>query len=144
MNIQMRMAWAGLLLAVSGMFGVAQAELAIIAHPSQKVVGVSLEDVGDIYLGRARSFPTGGPVEAVDQDSGTASHRQFLDKALKMDERALKSYWAKRIFAGKSKPPRSMGDDEAVKKWVAANPNGLGYVQGKFVDSSVKVLLIIP
>jgi ABC-type phosphate transport system substrate-binding protein len=144
MNIQMKMAWAGLLLIASSAFGVAQAELAIIAHPSQKVVGVSQDNVSDIYLGRSKTFPNGAVVEAVDQDSASASYQQFLGKVLKMDAAALKSYWAKRIFSGKAKPPRSLGDDEAVKKWVAANPNGLGYVQGKFVDSSVKVLLIIP
>lgn len=144
MKTNMKMLWAGLLLAAGGAFSVAQAELAIIAHPSQKVVGVSLEDVSDIYLGRTKTFSNGNAAEAVDQDADSASRQQFLDKALKMDERALKSYWAKRIFTGKARPPESVGSDDAVKKWVASNPNGIGYVQGKFVDSSVKVLLIIP
>lgn len=144
MKTNMKMLWAGLLLAAGSAFSVAHAELAIIAHPSQKVVGVSLEDVSDIYLGRTKSFPNGNPADAVDQDTDSASRQQFLDKALKMDERALKSYWAKRIFTGKARPPEALAGDDAVKKWVAANPNGIGYVQGKFVDSSVKVLLIIP
>lgn len=144
MNTKMKMLWAGLLLIAGSAFSNAYAELAIIGHPSLKVVGVSVENLSDIYLGRAKTFPNGSPVDAVDQDTGTDSRQQFLDKVLKMDERALKSYWAKRIFTGKARPPEALAGDEAVKKWVAANPSGLGYVQGKFVDSSVKVLLIIP
>jgi len=63
---------------------------------------------------------------------------------IKKDDSALKVYWSKLLFTGKAQPPDEIGDDAAVKKWVATNPDAIGYVDGKFVDSSVKVLLIIP
>lgn len=124
--------------------GVAHAELAVIAHPGVKLVGISKSELKDIYLGRARSLPNGTPVEALDQSSDSPARRQFMRDVLGMDERALKSYWAKLIFTGKAKPPRALDGDEAVKQAVAGNPHGIGYVQGRHVDSSVKVLLILP
>ena len=48
------------------------------------------------------------------------------------------------MFSGKGQPPREVGDDAAVKAWVASNPEAIGYIDGKFVDGSVKVLFIIP
>jgi hypothetical protein len=124
--------------------GSAHAELAVIAHPSLKLVGISKDELGEIYLGRTKSFPNGAWVERVDQDADSAARRQFIKDVLDMDEGSLKSYWAKQIFTGKAKPPQTVGDDEAVKRWVADNAEGLGYIQGKHVDSSVKVLLILP
>jgi ABC-type phosphate transport system substrate-binding protein len=122
----------------------AQAELAIIAHPSVKLVGISADDLKDIYTGREKVFPNGSPVSPVDQESGTAARTQFLKNVMHMDEQELRSYWAKQLFTGKAKKPETLSDDEAVKRWVAENPDGLGYVQGKYVDGSVKVLLIVP
>lgn len=131
----------GLLLLVAG---TAQAELAIIAHPTLKLVGISQDELRDIYLGRTRTLSNGTAVDPVDQEASSEARKKFVGEILQMSEQALKSHWAKRTFAGKGKAPETVGDDEAVKSWVAANPNGLGYVQGKYVDKSVKVLLIIP
>ena len=63
---------------------------------------------------------------------------------IQKSEDELKGYWSKLMFSGKGQPPREVGDDAAVKAWVASNPDAIGYIDGKFVDGSVKVLFIIP
>jgi ABC-type phosphate transport system substrate-binding protein len=131
-----------LVLATAGM--AAQAALAIIAHPSNNAAGITLEEAEQIYLGKSRELANGRRVAPVDQASGTASRTKFYKSVIKKDERELKSYWSKLIFTGKGQPPREVGDDAAVQAWVASNPDAIGYVDGKFVNSSVKVLLIVP
>ncbi len=122
----------------------AQAELAIIAHPSSKAVGASKGEVAKVYLGRSKTLSGSISVEPVDQEAGNASRTGFYQKVVGKSEGELKRYWSKRMFTGKGKPPPELSDDEAVKAWVAKNPNALGYIDGQFVDSSVKVLLILP
>lgn len=122
----------------------AHAALAIIAHPSNKAAGITLEEAEQIYLGKSRELANGRRVAPVDQSTGTASRSKFYRSVVKKDERELKAYWSKLIFTGKGQPPREIGDDAAVQAWVASNPDAIGYVDGKFVNSSVKVLLIVP
>jgi len=44
------------------------------------------------------------------------------------------------VFSGKGVQPKVIGDDSAVKEWVAKTPNSLGYISDKSLDDSVKVL----
>ncbi len=121
----------------------AQAGMAIIAHPSNPIAGISAEETAKIYLGKSASFNNGRPATPVDQAAG-ATRTKFNTQVLQKDDRELKAYWSKLLFTGKGRPPEEIGDDAAVKAWVAKNPEGLGYVDGKVVDGSVKVLLILP
>lgn len=122
----------------------AQASMAIIAHPSNSLVGISQEQLAKIYLGKTREFSDGKPVTPVDQREGSVIRNKFYKTVTDKDEVAVKAYWSKLLFTGKAQPPRDLGDDEEVKAWVAKNPEGLGYVDGKVLDKSVKVLLILP
>jgi ABC-type phosphate transport system substrate-binding protein len=121
----------------------AEAALAIIAHPSNSISGISADDAQRIYLGKTGEFANGRRAAPVDQSAG-ASRTKFLKSVLQKSEGELKGYWSKLMFSGKGQPPREIGDDAAVKAWVAGNPDAIGYIDGKFVDGSVKVLLIIP
>ncbi|MCK9532111.1 MAG: hypothetical protein M0R77_16360 [Gammaproteobacteria bacterium] len=124
--------------------GTARAELAVIANPHVKLVGISTQELKDLYLGRARTLPDGSAVELFDQPADSAAYAQFARDVLGLDVQALKSYRAKLMFTGKARLPQVFDTDEAVKRAVAGNPRGLGYVQGRHVDASVKVLLILP
>ncbi len=122
----------------------ALAALAIIAHPSNPLSGITAEQAAQIYLGKVGVFPNGPRASAVDQAANSAARKKFYKAVVKKDDGELKVYWSKLIFTGKAQPPRELGDDAGVKSWIAGNPEGIGYVDGKFVDGSVKVLLIIP
>ena len=80
----------------------------------------------------------------VDQTSGNAVRIKFYEKIVQQDDTWIKSYWSKMIFTGNAMPPKVIGDDAAVREWVSKNPDAIGYVDGKAVDASVKVLLILP
>jgi ABC-type phosphate transport system substrate-binding protein len=123
--------------------GAAQAGMAIIAHPSNPIAGISAEETAKIYLGKSASFDNGRAATPVDQTAGP-TRTKFNAQVLQKDDRELKAYWSKLLFTGKGRPPEEIGDDAAVKAWVAKTPSALGYVDGKVVDSSVKVLLIVP
>jgi ABC-type phosphate transport system substrate-binding protein len=137
--------WAVLLLLVlCAGFVPAHAALAIIVHPNNNLSGITADEAADIYLAKAGVFANGKRAIPVDQAASSPMRKKFYSAVIKKDDSTLKVYWSKLLFTGKANPPREIGDDAAVKSWVAANPDAIGYVDGKFVDSSVKVLLIIP
>ncbi len=127
-----------------GIVGPASAALAIIAHPSNPLEGITADQVAMIYLGKTDRFPSGQRAVPVDQSEGSAERAKFYRSVVGKDPTELTTYWSKLIFTGKGQPPREIGNDEAVKQWVASHPNGLGYVDGNVLDRTVKVLLIIP
>ena len=122
----------------------AHAALAIIVHPSNGMTGITAEQAADIYLGKVGVFPNGQRVSPVDQAPYSPARQNFYRTVVKKEGSALKVYWSKILFTGKGQPPREIGDNAEMKSWVATNPDAIGYVDGKFVDSTVKVLLIIP
>lgn len=124
--------------------GVAQAGIAVIAHPSNPLAGISQEQLERIYMGKTREFPNGAPVTALDLREGSVTRAKFYKSITDKSEAALKAYWSKLLFTGQAQPPKEMNDDDAVKEWVSKNPDALGYVDGKSLDKSVKVLLILP
>ena len=135
------------LLLAAGLFlgaACAQAELAIIAHPGNPLASIDQAEVERIFLGRSRSFPGGGTVKPVDQAPGNAMRDKFFASVLNMTEAQVTGYWSRRMFSGKGTPPDTVADDLAVKARVANDPTSLGYVREDVVDSSVKVLLLIP
>lgn len=122
----------------------AVAATAIIAHPSNTTAGLSADETARIYLGQTRAFPNGKPATPVDQTEGSATRTRFVTNVLRKDERVLKSYWTKLQYTGKGRAPEVVGGDEQVRDWVSRNPSAIGYVDGKALDKSVKVLLIVP
>ncbi len=122
----------------------AMAATAIIAHPSNPTAGLSPEEIAKIYLGQKREFPNGTPAVPVDQPEGSTARTRFVTNVLHKDERVLKSYWTKLQFTGKGRAPEVVGGDDLVRDWVSKNPSAIGYVDGKALDKSVKVLLIVP
>lgn len=137
---------AVMLTALMGLFlcSAAQAELAVIAHPDIGVDGVTEKELSAVYLGHAKRLSNDAFVTPVDQSEGSAQRKHFYKTVTGKSEAQLKRYWSKRMFSGKGKPPIVLGSDQAVKEWVAKTPGGLGYIDGKELDSSVKVLLILP
>lgn len=140
-NITIRTALAASLLVGAT---AAQAELAIIAHPSNPLNSIDQAEVERLYMGKSRSFPGGGTVKPVDQVLGNPMREKFFSAVLEKTEAQVTGYWSRRMFSGKGKPPETLADDLAVKARVASDPSSIGYVSDDTVDSSVKVLLLVP
>ncbi len=120
------------------------AEVAIIVNAENAVNNLTTKQVRAIFLKKKRFFPNGSPVIPVDQPEGSVVRAEFNKKVLRKRANQLNAYWSKLIFTGKAQPPEVIGDDMAVKEWVAETPNAIGFVDVNVLDNSVKVLLRIP
>lgn len=117
----------------------AAADVAVIVNPKAGVDSLSQEQIANLFLGKATSFPSGSAAAPVEQTDG-ATRNEFSSKVLKKDAAGVKAHWAKMQFTGKGTPPKEVGASADVKKFVAGNPTAIGYVDKGAVDSSVKVV----
>lgn len=117
-----------------------QAEVVVVVGAKSAVGSLSSDQVSQLFLGKAATFPSGGQAVPVDQTE-SASRDEFYTKVTGKDAAQVKAYWSKIIFTGKGQPPKEVPGNADVKKLVADNPNMIGYIDKSAVDGSVKVIL---
>ncbi|MBV8656875.1 MAG: hypothetical protein JO142_03520 [Burkholderiales bacterium] len=115
------------------------ADVAVVVNPKAGVDSLSPEQIANLFLGKATSFPNGAAATPVDQNEGPVRD-EFDSKVLKKDAAGVKAHWAKMQFTGKGNPPKEVGGSADVKKQVAGNPNAIGYIEKSAVDGTVKVV----
>lgn len=118
----------------------AMAEIAVVVSAKSPVGNLTQEQVSQIFLGKASSFPGGQTAMPIDQSEGQAARDEFYTKVTGKSPAQLKAYWSKLIFTGKGQPPKEVPNAAEVKKLVANNPNTIAYIEKGSVDSSVKVV----
>lgn len=115
------------------------AGVAIIVSADSSVASVSEGDVVKLFLGKKKDLD-GVKMILTDQNIGSPARVEFYKKVVKKSKSQLKSYWSRLVFTGKGQAPQVVGDDSVVKRLVSSNPNLVGYIDERSVDSSVKVI----
>ncbi len=110
-------------------------ELVVITHPS-RAIAIDADDVRRIFLKQRRFWPDGAPIVPINQEDGVLRER-FDREVLQSEPARLAAYWDRRYFEGVF-PPITLASDEAVRRYVAAKPNAIGYVDARAVDESVR------
>jgi len=113
----------------------AHAEVVVIANPA--VGPLTKEQVADLFLGKIKNFTP------IDQNESSPVYAEFYKAATGRDVAQVKSTWSRIVFSGKGEAPKQLPDSAAVKKAVAADPKGVGYVDKSAVDGSVKAVLTL-
>ncbi len=105
--------------------------LAVVVHRTRHDE-LSLADLAQVYLRRKRFW-----------DDGTPLRVAFSRAVLQRSETDLADYWNRQYFYGVL-PPATLASTAAVLRYVAADPNAVGYVPLSEVDDSVTVVLHLP
>ena len=121
----------------------AQAQVAVIVNPKNPAASMTADQVASIFLGKSNTLPSGATAAAVDQPESAAVREQFYSKATGKSAAQVKAAWSRLVFSGKATPPKELGSSAEIKKFVAGNPDAIGYVEKSAVDGSVKVVLSI-
>lgn len=131
-------------LALCGFVTLAAAEdIVVVVNPKNSSAALTADQVEGIFLGKTTSLPGGGTAAPVDQADGPVKDA-FYQKAAAKDAAQVKAVWSRLVFSGKGTPPKAVGSSADVKKFVAGNPNGIGYIEKSAADTSVKVVFTLP
>ncbi|NRR32029.1 hypothetical protein HSX11_17790 [Oxalobacteraceae bacterium] len=116
----------------------AMAEIAVIVNPKNPATRMFSEQASQFFMGKSSMFVP------FDQSEKSAIRADFYQKIAGKDISQVKANWAKLVFTGKATPPAELHSSADVKKAVAADVNGIGYIEKSAVDDTVKVILTIP
>jgi ABC-type phosphate transport system substrate-binding protein len=113
--------------------------VAVIVHP-ERHAELSIEEVAQIYLRRKRFWDDGSTIVPLNLPSGAPLRARFSGQVLYQTESRLADYWNRQYFYG-ILPPATLASTEAVRRYVASDPNAIGYVPASEVDGSVRIVL---
>lgn len=131
-------AFALALLAPSRIAGY-EGRVAVIIHP-ERHAELSVEEVTQIYLRRKRFWDDGAIIVPLNLPLQAPLRMRFSQLVLRQTETRLADYWNRQYFYG-ILPPATLASTEAVRRYVASDPNAIGYVPVSEVDGSVRVIL---
>jgi ABC-type phosphate transport system substrate-binding protein len=124
----------------TGMPVAAHAQVAVVVNPSNTLEELSLEKLRRLFLGQARSFPTGARARLA-WHSGSAA--TFDRTALGLQPEVVRSRWMAMIFRGEAKGfPTELARSDDVKQFIRSHADAIGFLPQADVDGSVKVLTI--
>jgi hypothetical protein len=108
-------------------FSIIYADIDVIVNIQTSIENLSIHDVKSVYLGKTRTFPNGqSAIPSINEEKTIKD--AFLNTVLDKTSKQFDNYWCVRQFTGKGTSPPSLQDDEGVKKWLEANPNGIGFI----------------
>jgi ABC-type phosphate transport system substrate-binding protein len=122
---------------------VAAAELVVIVSARSPLTSLRAEQVADIFLAEAATFPDGREASAIDLRVGSPLRDEFYAKVAKRSPALMKAYWTKMIFTGRGQPPRELPGSLDVRRLVAENPGMIGYIERSALDASVRAVLVV-
>lgn len=126
-----------------GLAGLAQAQVAVIVNAKSAAAAMTADQVASIFLGKSTTLPSGATAAPADQPDSAAVRDQFYTKVTGKQAAQVKAAWSRLVFSGKGTPPKELASSAEVKKFVAANPDAIGYIEKSAVDASVKVVLSV-
>ena len=137
-----KLLWAaGVALALG--LGTARADVAVIVNPKNPAASMTADQVAAIFLGKTQTLPSGATAAMADQAEGSPIYEAFYGKVAGKTGAQVKAAWSRLTFSGKATPPKPMASSAEVKKFVASNPDAIGYVEKAAVDGSVKAVLTV-
>jgi ABC-type phosphate transport system substrate-binding protein len=116
-----------------------EARMAVIVHP-ERHAKLSIEEIAQIYLRRKRFWDDGTAIVPLNLPLQAPLREKFSRIVLRQTESRLADYWNRQYFYGVL-PPATLASTEAVRRYVASDPNAIGYVPVSEVDGSVRVVL---
>ncbi len=120
------------------------AAVAVITHTGIDEIGLSKSKLAKIYLGKLKRYSNGEKIRVVNLPKSSMAYKKFHKVVVKKTDAVLNRYWSKLKYTGKGKPPKTLATTREVIKWVANTKGAIGYIDGKYLNKSVKVVLILP
>ncbi len=127
------------MLASTAAFTEEHVPIAVVVHPA-RADRLGTEELAEIYLKKRRFWDDGAPILPLNQPPGTTARESFSRRVLGGTSQSFAEYWNEQYFHGIF-PPATLSSDEAVKRYVAAERNAIGYIEATDVDDTVRVVL---
>lgn len=121
----------------------AQSSYKLVANGDVGETTLSKKDVSDVFLRRKVKWDDGSSVRPVDLPVGSRTRTAFSTDVLNRKVSAVKSYWQRMIFSGRSTPPPEVNNDREVLSFLRRNSGAIGYVaSGTSIGDGLRVVRV--
>lgn len=118
-------------------------DFTIVINSANNTQSISKQQLSRCFMKQTATWANGLPVLPVDQAASSAVREKFSSEVMGKDVSAVKSFWQRQIFSGRSVPPPEKASDAEVVAFVRANSGAVGYVSaGTSLGSGVKALSV--
>ena len=115
----------------------------IVINSTNNTQSIAKQQLSRYFMKQTATWANGLPVLPVDQGASSAVREDFSKEIMGRDVAAVKSFWQRQIFSGRSVPPPEKATDAEVIAFVTANAGAVGYVSaGTTLGSGVRVLTV--
>ena len=128
------------LVAMTTMVGSANAGYAVIAHPDTADAADPKKEVRRIFMGKKLDTDEGFRIQTVNLPDDSLTTSAFYKSLFNKSVAQIKQRWAKLLFSGKAKEPKTFANDQEVLDWVSTHRNSYGYIDSASVNDLVKVI----
>lgn len=137
----MKRLFAIVTLLLFGAVGVAQAQMAVIAHKDAPVDQLETSTLKNVYALDQNQWSDGSRIARFDlrEDSDV---RQAFYEHLGTSHNDVRKAWLQKKLSGEAQPPEAVGAGEVVQR-VSSTPSSIGYVSADAVTDAVKVVATI-
>jgi len=119
----------------------AAADIVLVVNTGNPVSSISTQDAKLIFLGNKKSWDNGEKIILYSQYDYVVRDA-FTSKMLNKTGQQFATYWKKALFTGTGRPPVEVKNDVEMKKFISADPRGIGYIDSSSLDDSVKVVKV--
>jgi ABC-type phosphate transport system substrate-binding protein len=117
--------------------------LAIVVSRASALSNISLSDLRRIYLGDMTRWADGRRIVPVVLPPASVEQSFFLNRALQMADIDYAQHWIGQIFRGRvAGPPHTASSSASARRFVAANPDAIAFIDAAEADTTVRVLTV--
>ena len=117
-------------------FVIARDAIAVIVHPDNPVVQLTLQQVSDIYSGKINNWSQIGgddrPIVRLSRETNSGTHVYFLEEVLRLGQKDNKTLFSPDTLL--------MPSSEGISAEIRQNPNAIGYDGLGYVTEDMKVI----
>lgn len=132
----------GALIVLLGPSAAAQ-DFQVVVNNANDTQSVTKQQLSRCFMKQTTTWINGQTIAPVDQAASSTVREEFSKEVLGRDVSAVKSFWQRQIFSGRSVPPPEKASDEEVLAFIRANPGAVGYVSAAAsLGTGVRALVV--
>lgn len=117
------------------------ADFVLVVSNSNPVETLSRKNAKQIFLGKKGSWDSGEKIILYSQYDRELTGA-FANGVLNKSAQQFVTYWKRALFTGTGRPPVEVKNDAEMKKLIAADRRGIGYISRAMLDDSIKAVTL--
>lgn len=119
-------------------------EVVVVVSQQNPVQTLTRTQLLNIFMGRPNQLANGKRAMPLDQAEGRPLREAFYREVLGKSNAEIKAHWSKIVFTGRGQPPRQFANDDEVKRFLAGNPDAIGYIDAASRTGELRIVTIAP